>query len=152
MENSSQPYKLETFYKTKEGKNLGLSSTGMVVNSLKEGVWLDYYITGDIYSETIFLKGERHGSSKIYYSSGKIWETGFYEEGFRDGLWNIYRKSGEIETQISYKRGLFHGPYKEFHKNGNLKYFVNILNGEVSGIETRYSISNKIMYETLYID
>lgn len=52
------------------------TSQGYYLNGLKNGIWTEYWLNGNIRSEVNFFNGVALGEFKYYYSSGKIMVEG----------------------------------------------------------------------------
>ncbi len=52
---------------------------GSYVNDNKQGLWLTYYESGELFSEINFNHGKRDGFAKGYSKEGKLLETTLYK-------------------------------------------------------------------------
>ena len=52
----------------------------------------EYYASGDLWLETPYVNGKRHGVKKEYYDSGFLWEETPYVNGMRHGIERGYYK------------------------------------------------------------
>ena len=60
------------------------------------GIWVKYYMNGQIEYLGEARKGQIHGKYTGYFINGQIKETGKLKEGYRDGVWTIYNEIGDI--------------------------------------------------------
>ena len=76
-----------------------------IVNGLKEGKEISFYLTGKRKSETLFRKGKRNGSSTSWRPNGnKLWER-HYKDDKKDGPWISYNEDGTELRSTTYKNG-----------------------------------------------
>ena len=61
-----------------------------MVNGVKTGQFIQYFINGKINIKTNYLKGTYHGDYVSYNTDGTLFVTGFYKDGFRTGEWKYY--------------------------------------------------------------
>ena len=112
-------------------------------DSLKQGVWKEYWINGDLRSEVIYKNNLKQGheikwydypdcvEQEGYYKDGKLngpsifysrkcrkdfFET--YKDGVKDGLEISYHSNGHIKAEGNYKKGKLEGYYKVYDKKG----------------------------------
>lgn len=152
MENKKEPYKLEIFYKDVHGRNISISSSGMMVNGEKNGLWTNYYLYGGgVYSEVNFKDDKENGLAKTFYNTGELDSIGLYEDGLKTGTWNNFSSKGKKTMETNFKRGMMHGSFKDFHRNGKIANEYQIENGRVLGIEKRYTDRGELIKEDLHI-
>ena len=58
-----------------------------------------------------------NGLYKEYYPSGELRIDGNYDKGYEEGIWKYYRKTGKIKTKGKFKNGEKVGVWKTFYKN-----------------------------------
>ena len=68
---------------------------GNYLNGLKNGIWTEYWLNGNIRSEVNFLNGVAFGEFKYYYSNGKLMMDGKISLS-KEIMVNTYNKLGEF--------------------------------------------------------
>jgi len=126
-------------YKIFEGDTINILDK----DSLKQGVWKEYWTNGDLRSEVIYKNNLKQGheikwydypdcvEQEGYYKDGKLngpsifysrkcrkdfFET--YKDGVKDGLEISYHSNGHIKAEGNYKKGKLEGYYKVYDKKG----------------------------------
>lgn len=114
------------------------------VNGKKEGLFLNYYPSGQIGIEGHFISDQIEGEVKSYYEKGQLYGTRFYQTGLRisrhtylypdgklqlehsftndtlNGLYQTYYPSGKVQESFHYNMGQEDGTYKYYYGNGQL--------------------------------
>jgi uncharacterized protein len=98
-------------------------------NGLKQGQWIEYFITGQLKAE------------------------GFYKDNIKIGLWKYYFENGNLEQIGAYdNKGLSKGEWKWFYPNNNLRriesFFEDINQGEM----IEYASDSSIMVRGNFVD
>ncbi len=107
-----------------------IRSKGVIVDSLKEGVWQYFYPDGRLEAIEPYLHNRLNGkviyyddrlnviarenwqdglqedSSIYYYPNGKVEKKGVFHDGLYEGLWLFYYKNGKIKRTGYYRNGL----------------------------------------------
>ena len=97
----------------------------------KQGIWTEYFITGEKKSQGLFKDGKKTNKWEYFYVSGKIEQIGNYEKGKAVGNWIWYYENGKILREESFINGKQDGLFVEYDKNGN-----EIAKGEyISGVK-----------------
>ncbi len=102
---------------------------GMIIDSLKHGLWVKisqkgillesyYYVNGELSGpyklnyQNGFPKfrcnmkeGEFDGERITYFSNGIIMDRGFFKEGKRDSIWIEYTEDGVLSRKVRYRNG-----------------------------------------------
>ena len=66
----------------------------------RNGMSVNFYPSGKIFSETIYKDDKKNGASKEYYEDGKIKTEGLYADGEKDGKF-VDRKSTRLNSSHS---------------------------------------------------
>lgn len=110
----------------------------------KQGVWKDFYETGNVKSETNFLNGEKTGYSKSFSKTGSLANIDKYvgdslqteapELTTKLEVRNEYYEDGSIKKTGTYLYGLEEGTHKEYSPEGKITaakiYKEGVLTGE----------------------
>lgn len=116
-------------------------------DSLKQGVWKEFWINGDLKSEVSFKNSKKQGleinwfdfpdcvEHESYYKDGvldgpsiyysKKCKKDFFEtfkDGVKDGLELAYYPNGNIKAEGNFKKGNLNGYYRVYDKNGNFSF------------------------------
>lgn len=89
MHNKNQPMEVQTY---KEGK--------------PDGIWKQYYESGQLKSETPFKEGIPDKVIKQYYENGQLKSEVTYKDGQPDGQGKKYYENGQLESEETYKEGV----------------------------------------------
>lgn len=86
----------------------------------------EYYESGELLAEYFsILKPARRtlksGSYKEYYKSGGIKVESIYVDNELSGIWRQFYETGELEWEVYYSKGYKQGSYKGYYKNGKVK-------------------------------
>ncbi len=100
-------------YLIAEGK---LDSSG-----LQEGVWTEYYLTGEIQGKGKYTNGKRIEQWEFLYPNGKIEQKGKYSKiGLPTGKWLWYHENGKILIDENYKGGKREGQFTEYDTDSKI--------------------------------
>jgi tetratricopeptide (TPR) repeat protein len=121
----------------------------------KSGVWLlagnpyngrfiDYYYSGRIQGEGIFLNGKLTGHRKIYYQNGKPSSERDYKEGIVNGFENEYYEDGSLRQRGLFADGKEEGVWDSYYPNGQVKLRSKYKAGEIFDTATKYYSTGKI--------
>ena len=81
------------------------------------GMIVYYFNNGTTAKKERYRKGILDGVYKEYYPSGELKVDGNYDKGYKEGVWKFYQKTGKIKTRGKYKNGEKVGIWKTFYKN-----------------------------------
>jgi TonB family protein len=93
-----------------------LTVEGTYVDGKKQGIWIDYYDSGELYSKITYLNDEEQGEVFYYRKDGQLMESGQNEKGKRTGLWISYNENGDKRSEINYLKGKLEGNAKFYEK------------------------------------
>jgi antitoxin component YwqK of YwqJK toxin-antitoxin module len=82
-----------------------------------EGEIIFYYKKRTKFRKVFFSKGKPNGMFYEYYDTGELKETGYYTNGLREGIWKEFYKAGKIKSRGKYTNGEKVGIWKVFYKN-----------------------------------
>lgn len=116
-------------------------------DSLKQGVWKEFWSNGDLKSEVSYKNNKKQGlainwydepdcvEKEAYFKEGmldgpsisytkkckkSIFET--FKNGVKEGLELEYYSNGHIKAEGKYKKGNLDGYYRVYDKNGNFSF------------------------------
>lgn len=79
--------------------------SGKIVNGKKEGIWIEYYKSGELKSETNYKNGLANGKQTIYYKNGNIKEERNFKDDVISGIRKYYDKEGKLTSTLEFKNG-----------------------------------------------
>ena len=82
-----------------------------------EGLWLQYYDTGVLKSETTFDAGVLHGEMRLYHSNGMLFMHALYEKGRLQRISEYLDRGGDALKIGTFKDGS--GTVIVYNDNGN---------------------------------
>ena len=82
-----------------------LVTEGKMVDGMREGVWREYYDTGEIAIMQHYVKGEPHGKFTSFHLNGAKWSEGTHNNGRCSGMFRVYNENGELVRTMKYKEG-----------------------------------------------
>jgi antitoxin component YwqK of YwqJK toxin-antitoxin module len=85
----------------------------------KQGVWTEFFITGEKKSQGSFIDARKSGKWNYYFASGKIEQVGNYKNGKAINEWTWYYENGEVLRIEGFINGKEEGESIEYDKNGN---------------------------------
>lgn len=112
---------------------------GKYVEGFRSGLQTEWSVEGVKTSESTFASGALEGSFKTWFpNTGAIQEEGTYHSGKRHGAWITYYDDPSLEHQEEEER----------RKSQEANYD----NGQLSGMERRWTIRGVLIYEGNYVD
>ena len=129
-----------------------LKQEGVFMADKQEGVFTDYYVSGEVSARSPYAGGLRNGEDVDYYKSGKIRGVRTYKNDKREGAEKWYYESGAVEETGEYKNDRKNGVWKRFYENGKTRVVENYKDGEKDGVAREYYPSGKLRGEYEYKD
>ena len=74
--------------------------------------------TGQI--QGTFRNGKKDGPWVTYYNTGQLFFKGTYKDGKQDGLWVSYQKNGELIGKGNWRDGKKDGRHVVYNKDGTI--------------------------------
>lgn len=135
---NGQPAIIATYYNDKpEGVRREFDTAGKVVkgyvfedgwlkyegitdmNGLRQGLWKEYYQTGELRSKGKYKNSRPVGEWKFYFTDKTLEITGEYNsKGQKHGEWIWFYPSGDTMNVAYYEDGDLDGPYVEYDEDG----------------------------------
>jgi len=112
-----------------------------------DGIYKEYYISGQIHKICTYDNGILNGIYKEYYESGQIKHIYNYIDGKINGLFTYYYESGQIYIEYPIIHNNPTGVYHSYYENGNIKCECYILNKIRHGVCKEY-YENGLLKET----
>lgn len=132
-------------YRLHEGDTIN----GIDRDSLKQGIWREFWGNGDIKSEVLYKDGRKQGLEIHWYNFPNcIKEERFYNKGLLDGPLTLYAKSCKKESVEHYKNGVKEGLELSYHANGRLKSEGTFKKGNLDGVYKVYDKKGKFSFES----
>jgi len=109
------------------------------------GPFIDYYYSGRIQGDGVFLNGKLNGHRKMYFQNGKVAVERDYKEGIENGFEKEYYEDGSIKQKGEFVDGKENGIWDMYFPNGQIKQRSSFINGEMQGETTIYYSTGKIL-------
>lgn len=105
------------------------------MNGLRQGLWKEYYPTGELRSKGRYKNSNPVGEWNFYFTDKSIEITGNYDnKGHKDGEWIWFYPSGDTMSVAEYGNGEFDGRYIEYDEEGEPLVKGNYVAGLEEGI------------------
>lgn len=117
-------------------------------DSLKQGVWREFYGNGKLKSETVFRNNKKQGLEISWYNSGCVKQETYYNNGQLDGPVTYYTHTCKKELTENFKNGVKEGLEIAYHSNGRIKSEGNFKKGNLDGVYKVYEKNGKFSFES----
>jgi len=117
-------------------------------DSLKQGVWREFYGLGKLKSETVYKNNKKQGLDISWYNSGCVKQEIYYNNGQLDGPVTYYDKNCKKELIENYKNGIKEGLEITYYSNGHIKSEGNYKKGNLDGVYKIYTRTGKFDFES----
>lgn len=117
-------------------------------DSLKQGVWREFYGSGKLKSETVFRNNKKQGLEISWYNSGCVKQETYYNNGQLDGPVTYYTHNCKKELTENFKNGVKEGLEIAYHNNGRIKSEGNFKKGNLDGVYKVYEKNGKFSFES----
>ncbi len=91
-----------------------------VVNGIKNGAFITYYLDGKYEKYGMIDNDKNEGEWSYFYPNGQLESKGSYVKNKPNGLWISYYPDGKIKSKGEYLFGNQHGRWSYFDQNGEL--------------------------------
>lgn len=82
-----------------------LVTEGKMVDGRREGVWREYYDTGELAIMQNYVDGEPNGKFTSYHLNGMKWSEGTHSKGRCTGVFRVYNENGDLVRTMKYQDG-----------------------------------------------
>jgi len=110
-----------------------LSWQGTIKKGQRNGSWQAHNAANNILIKAEFKKGKPNGIWSEYYTSGELRETGTFKNGFREGTWYAYYRDKDSMIVTNYEHGVRNGAFRDFDGQGRIINQGNYVNGKKEG-------------------
>jgi antitoxin component YwqK of YwqJK toxin-antitoxin module len=118
-------------------------------DSLKQGLWLEFWNNGDLKSETYYKNNLKNGLEIIWYNSPDcVEQEAYYKEGKLDGTLIHYSKKCRKDLIENYKFGTKEGLEIEYYANGVKKAEGYYKKGMLDGYYKVYDKKGRFSFES----
>ena len=100
-------------YECARYNNGNIEILGMRVDSLKQGLWLTFYPSGQLKSIHYYKDDEEEGPIDHFYENGQLNQHMEFRNGALHGKLVLYYKNGKLIHESYRVNGLLDGIYKE---------------------------------------
>lgn len=124
---------------------------GNYTNSMKTGIWIEYYVNGNKKSELTYVNNRPNGPAKMYYENGNLSEEGTWVGTRWTGPYKLYYEDGQVRQSFAYNNlGQRDGPQTYYHPNGKVAIEVNMKAGKEEGVKKEYNTNGELTTETYF--
>lgn len=99
-----------TLYQTNGNKK----EEGTFERDHKQGVWTEFYETGEKCATWTYVNGSLHGTYNRYFKNGFLSHSAEYKHGELDGRMQVLNAFGTRICDCTYRKGKLHGKYTRF--------------------------------------
>jgi antitoxin component YwqK of YwqJK toxin-antitoxin module len=117
-------------------------------DSLKQGVWREFYDSKKLKSECVYKNNKKQGLEIIWYSSGCVKQENYFNNGQLDGPVTFYDKNCKKQLIENYKNGVKEGLEIAYHSNGRIKSEGNFKKGNLDGVYKVYNKNGEFSFES----
>jgi antitoxin component YwqK of YwqJK toxin-antitoxin module len=117
-------------------------------DSLKQGVWREFYDSKKLKSECVYKNNKKQGIEIMWYSSGCVKQENYFNNGQLDGPVTFYDKNCKKQLIENYKNGVKEGLEIAYHSNGRIKSEGNFKKGNLDGVYKVYNKNGEFSFES----
>lgn len=124
---------------------------GNYTNSMKTGIWIEYYQNGKKKSELTYVNNRPNGPAKMYHENGNLSEEGTWVGTRWTGPYKLYYEDGQVRQAFAYNNlGQRDGGQTYYHPNGQVAIEVNMKAGKEEGVKKEYNTNGELTTETYF--
>jgi len=132
-------------YKIYEGDTINVIDK----DSLKQGVWKEFWKNGDLKSEVIYKNNKKQGLEiKWHDFPDCVEQESYFKDGKLDGPCIYYSKKCKKEFSETFVNGVKEGLEISYHANGNIKSEGNYKKGNLDGYSKVYDRKGIFSFES----
>lgn len=136
-------------YKIFEGDTINVLDK----DSLRQGLWKEFWSNGDLKSEVNYKNGLKNGLEiKWYDVPDCVEQEAYFKEGVLDGTSIYYSKKCKKDFSETFKKGLKDGPEVSYYPNGNVKAEGFFMKGYLNGYYRVYNKDGTFAFESRSTD
>lgn len=122
-------------------------------DSLKQGVWKEFWSNGDLRSEVTYKNNKKQGLEINWYDEPDCVEMeAYYKDGLLDGPSINYSKKCKKEFFETFKNGIKEGLELAYYPNGHIKAEGNFKKGNLNGYYRVYDKKGNFSFESRSTD
>jgi len=99
----------------------------------RQGLWKEYYPTGELKSMGHYINSNQEGNWKFYFENQKIEVEGNYKNGKKEGAWYWYYPNGMTLQEENWTQGKLDGEFVEYNEEGKIIVKGEFLEGTEEG-------------------
>lgn len=122
-------------------------------DSLKQGVWKEFWPNGDLKSEVIYKNNKKQGLEiKWFNDPDCVEQETYYKDGVIDGPVVYYSKKCKRDFMETFKNGVKEGPEITYYANGHVKSEGTYKKGNLNGYYKVFDRNGKFAFESRSTD
>ncbi|MBP1673568.1 MAG: hypothetical protein H6Q25_1383 [Bacteroidetes bacterium] len=103
------------------------------LNGMRQGLWKEYYETGELRSLGKYSNSKMVGEWKFFYPNQDIEIIGNYRNGKKDGLWQWFYPNRQLLMEENWEDGVHEGLFVEYDESGKILTKGNYSEGAEEG-------------------
>jgi antitoxin component YwqK of YwqJK toxin-antitoxin module len=107
-----------------------IKALGQINDGKEEGLWTEWYESGNKLTEVNYKDGKMEGVGTLWYENGKKQTESNYKNGKHNGLWKHWFENGQKKGEGNFKDGKPNGLATLWYENGQKQRETNFKNGE----------------------
>lgn len=121
----------------------------MDMDSLKQGVWREFWPNGDLRSEVSYKNNKKQGLEIMWFDEPDcVEQEAYYKDGLIDGPVTHYSRKCKKDFYESYKNGVKEGIEMSYYPNGNIKAEGIYKKGYLNGYYKVYDKKGNFAFES----
>ncbi len=122
-------------------------------DSLKQGVWKEFWTNGDLKTEVIYKNNKKQGLEIIWFDEPDcVQQESYYKDGMLDGPSIYYSKKCKKDFFENFKDGVKDGLELSYYHNGNIKAEGHFKKGKLNGYYKVYDKKGVFSFESRSTD
>ena len=116
------------------------------------GVGFELYETSELYRETDFVNGLKHGKTVLYYKNGGVQQERPYVNDVCEGLVKAFHENEALSIEVNFVNNKREGLYKEYYENEVLRIEENYVNNKLEGLSKVYDENGELKSQSNWIN
>ena len=122
-------------------------------DSLKQGVWKEFWTNGDLKTEVIYKNNKKQGLEIMWFDEPDcVQQESYYKDGVLDGPSIYYSKKCKKDFFENFKSGVKEGLELSYYHNGNIKAEGHFKKGKLDGYYKVYDKKGVFSFESRSTD